>query len=104
MITHHPNCTAAYPEKPAGEAPQAVMTILIDRGEVVRQCSDCGAFEVTAADGSVPVPRQRYLVSVYLGGRLCNFQVHDADEISITTFIREMLDAGYGLDVTLEEA
>lgn len=48
-IVHHPGCTADYPEKPAGEAPQAIMDIPIDDGETVLQCSDCGAFIVVAS-------------------------------------------------------
>lgn len=54
MITHHPNCTPRYPEKPEGEAPQHIDEIPIDDGEVVRQCSDCGAFEIIPAP---PAPR-----------------------------------------------
>lgn len=43
---HHPNCRANYPEKPPGEQPQHIVEIPIDDGEVVLQCSDCGAFIV----------------------------------------------------------
>lgn len=45
-ITHFPKCTANYPEKPVRERPQKIMEINIDDGEVVLQCSDCGAFVI----------------------------------------------------------
>ena len=44
MITHFETCNADYPEKPEGELPQHIVEIPIDGG-VIRQCSDCGAFE-----------------------------------------------------------
>lgn len=46
MIEHFPSCTGNYPEKPEGEKPQHIEELDIVDGEVVRQCSDCGAFEI----------------------------------------------------------
>lgn len=41
VIKHHPTCRADYPEKPEDELPQQIVEI-----EGVRQCVDCGAYEV----------------------------------------------------------
>ena len=41
MIEHHPTCRADYPEKVDGELPQQIVEI-----EGVRQCVDCGAYEL----------------------------------------------------------
>jgi hypothetical protein len=49
-IVHFPGCTADYPEKPDGERSQAIMEIPIDDGEIVKQCSDCGAFIIVKAE------------------------------------------------------
>lgn len=46
-LIHHATCTADYPEKIAGEAPQQLMveTLPADEGGgVLTQCVDCGAF------------------------------------------------------------
>ena len=53
MITHHPNCRADYPEKAAGEAPQAVSRQLVD-GYWVDTCVDCGAFETNLPPSDDP--------------------------------------------------
>ena len=42
MIKHHDTCTADYPEKVEGELPQQIVEI-----EGVKQCVDCGAYEVS---------------------------------------------------------
>lgn len=46
MIVHYKTCNAKYPEKPADEQPQQIVEMELDDNEVVRQCVDCGAFEV----------------------------------------------------------
>src|SRR5687767_5563103 len=40
---HYDTCTAQYPEKVAGEAPQALQHITLDAGLWVDVCVDCGA-------------------------------------------------------------
>lgn len=42
-IKHAPSCRADYPEKPAGEAPQAVTEQDLDDGYRALVCVDCGA-------------------------------------------------------------
>jgi hypothetical protein len=41
-MTH--NEASDYPEKPSGEAAQALMRLTIDETEYVLQCVDCGAY------------------------------------------------------------
>lgn len=50
-----------------------------------------------------PRSRTAYYVTVFKGGLVYDRQVHDAEGFSISTFIREMLSHGYGLDVRMEE-
>lgn len=52
MIQHHKTCRANYPEKPAGEAPQATTDVDIGDGEIARTCNDCGAFEILPKEES----------------------------------------------------
>jgi hypothetical protein len=48
MIKHYETCGADYPEKPDGEPPQFIVTMDLEDGDVVHQCSDCGAFEIVS--------------------------------------------------------
>lgn len=50
-IVHFPGCTADYPEKAEGEAPQAIHRQELDEGEWVLTCVDCGAFEIVTDEG-----------------------------------------------------
>jgi len=49
-VTHFPNCTADYPEKVKGEAPQQLTRIDLGDGEYVWQCVDCGAASEVRVD------------------------------------------------------
>lgn len=42
-ILHYDGCTADYPEKPVGEAPQSRTLLDLGDGEGVLICDDCGA-------------------------------------------------------------
>lgn len=53
MIEHHANCRADYPEKVAGEPARHLTEFPIGDGEHVRQCVDCGAFEIYAVSKKV---------------------------------------------------
>lgn len=55
MLTHYPTCHANYPEKPTGEEPQHLIT-LIDDGDMILTCSDCGASVVQRNPNAAPVP------------------------------------------------
>lgn len=44
-VTHHPGCTANYPEKPEGEAPQQIIVEELPDGYKAWTCCDCGASE-----------------------------------------------------------
>ncbi len=46
VIQHYPNCTADYPEKVPGEAPQSTTDVEISDTEIARSCNDCGAFVI----------------------------------------------------------
>lgn len=48
MIKHYETCHADYPEKPDGEPPQFIVKMDLEDGDVVHQCSDCGAFEIVS--------------------------------------------------------
>lgn len=45
-VEHFKTCRSNYPEKPKGEPAQMLVTIDIGDGEKIRQCVDCGAFEL----------------------------------------------------------
>jgi hypothetical protein len=57
MIVHFRGCTPNYPEKPKGESPQLTQDFDMGKGEILRQCVDCGAFEFiqkeTKNDGQI---------------------------------------------------
>ena len=57
-IQHYPGCTADYPEKVDGEAPQAIQVVEIDDGEEVHQCVDCGAFVIERPDPPKGTPEK----------------------------------------------
>jgi len=44
LIRHYATCTADYPEKQEGEAPQALTRIDLDDGTEAVSCNDCGAY------------------------------------------------------------
>jgi hypothetical protein len=46
MIKHHATCHADYPEKPKGEAAQALFVTDLPDGSVAHVCVDCGAYEL----------------------------------------------------------
>lgn len=48
VIQHYPTCSASYPEKLEGEAPQATTVIDMEDGTLVVQCVDCGAYIMVA--------------------------------------------------------
>ena len=52
MLKHYPTCSPHYPEKPDGEPAALVVIIDIGNGERVRQCMDCGAFELLPSEGA----------------------------------------------------
>lgn len=46
----------------------------------------------------------RYYVMVFKNGLVYDRQVHDAADFSINTYVRLMLEHGYGLEIELREA
>lgn len=46
MIEHSRSCSPHYPEKPEDEPAQLIVEISLAGLKSIRQCADCGAYEI----------------------------------------------------------